>query len=232
MFNGKMKAITFSFDDASLQDRRLVELFNQCGLKGTFNVNSGLLGMPNRLLRCGVWVDHSKIAESEVRTLYAGHEVAVHTLSHPPLNECNDAEVIRQVEEDRLRLSELAGYEVVGMAYPCSTAASVSPRVKRLLAEHTGVRYARTTDDTHAFDSQTDLLQFNPTIHHFHWNKLSKLADRFLALQPETPQLFYIWGHGFEFDIDNSWEQMEEFCRKISGKEDVFYGTNRQVFGV
>lgn len=39
---GKHKALTFSFDDGRVEDRRLVELFNQYGMKGTFNLNSGL----------------------------------------------------------------------------------------------------------------------------------------------------------------------------------------------
>ena len=43
MWNGKKKAITFSFDDGVSQDIRLIELFNKYGLKGTFNLNSGFL---------------------------------------------------------------------------------------------------------------------------------------------------------------------------------------------
>ena len=43
MWNGKKKAITFSFDDGVTQDRRLVEIFNKYGLKATFNLNSELL---------------------------------------------------------------------------------------------------------------------------------------------------------------------------------------------
>ena len=46
MFGGKMKAITFSYDDGVTQDQRLISLFNKYGLKGTFNLNSGLLGKP------------------------------------------------------------------------------------------------------------------------------------------------------------------------------------------
>ena len=38
MFNGKMKALTFSYDDGVLQDERLIEIFNKYGLKGTFNI--------------------------------------------------------------------------------------------------------------------------------------------------------------------------------------------------
>ena len=45
MWNGKKKAITFSFDDGTIQDVRLIEILNKYGLKGTFNLNSSLLGL-------------------------------------------------------------------------------------------------------------------------------------------------------------------------------------------
>ena len=49
MFDGKFKAVTFSYDDGVTQDRRLIECFNKYGLRGTFNINSGLLGTENVL---------------------------------------------------------------------------------------------------------------------------------------------------------------------------------------
>ena len=39
---GKHKVLTFSYDDGRQEDRRLVEIFNRYGMKGTFNIN-GLL---------------------------------------------------------------------------------------------------------------------------------------------------------------------------------------------
>ena len=43
MWNGKNKAVTFSYDDGVTQDIQLVNLFNKYGLKCTFNLNSGLM---------------------------------------------------------------------------------------------------------------------------------------------------------------------------------------------
>ena len=39
---GKRKALTLSYDDGVEQDIRLIENMKQHGLKGTFNLNSGL----------------------------------------------------------------------------------------------------------------------------------------------------------------------------------------------
>ena len=41
---GKMKAVTFSYDDGVNQDISLAEIFSSYGLKGTFNINSGYFG--------------------------------------------------------------------------------------------------------------------------------------------------------------------------------------------
>ena len=63
------------------------------------------------------------------------------------------------------------------------------------------------------------------------YDKLMELADEFINSVPheKNPKIFYIWGHSYEFDIEDTWDKMEEFCKLISGKDDVFYGTNKQV---
>ena len=49
-------------------------------------------------------------------------------------------------------------------------------------------------------------------------------------MKPDTLKIFYIWGHSYELEDVAYWERMEEFCKKISGRDDIFYGTNREVF--
>lgn len=225
-FNGKKKAITFSYDDGVTQDIRLIELFNKYGLKCTFNLNSGFLGQSGELLREGVYVRHDKIAPELVRGVYEGHEVATHAVTHPDLTKLSDEEIIREIEDDRIRLSELVGYDVVGHAYPFGTC---DRRVADILDTRTGVKYARTVKSTYNFDIQTDLHLFNPTVyHHREMDEMFRLGEKFLNLKTDEPKLFYIWGHAYEFDIHNDWKRFEEFLEMISGREDIFYGTNAE----
>lgn len=224
-----MKALTFSYDDGVLQDIRLIELFNKYGMKATFNLNSELFGKENSFLRDGVRVNHTKVNAEDVKHIYEKHEVAVHTLTHPRLGDVDDREVIRQVEEDRLNLSELCGYEVVGMAYPLGTG-TYDERVVDLIREHTGVKYARNTTSTHNFEIQTNLFDFKPSVyHHREMEKMFQLGEEFISLKPDTPQLFYVWGHAYEFDIGNDWVRFEEFLKMMSGREDIFYCTNKEA---
>lgn len=230
MFNGKMKALTFSYDDGVTQDERLIGIFNKYGLKATFNLNSGLLGRSGELVRDGVRISHNKIAPADVQRVYAGHEIAAHTLTHPFLPKLEDEdEIVRQVEQDRLALSALCGYEVVGFAYP-GGGINHDRRVAEIIRRRTGVKYCRTTDSTRGFDPQAYLWEFNPTVyHHVEMDEMFRLGEAFLTMTPQTPQIFYVWGHAYEFDIRDEWGRFEEFCKMMAGRDDIFYGTNREI---
>lgn len=227
MWNGKKKAITFSFDDGTLQDVRLIEMLNKYNLKGTFNICSGLLGVPNTVVRYGRPIEHGKVRAEDVREIYTGHEVAVHTLTHPWLNRLDDDAVVREIEDDRLRLSELCGYEVFGMAYPFGV---YDERILELIRTRTGVKYSRTINNTRAFclPKGDELLTWHPSVYYIE-PELESVVDEFLALECDEPQLLYIWGHSFELDSDIDDATFERICKKLSGREDIFYGTNREV---
>ena len=228
-FQGKNKAVTFSYDDGMVQDIKLIELMNQYGIKATFNINSERLGAP----ALHEYKDHTicryRIRREDIRKIYEGHELAVHTLTHPRLTTLEEQEVIYQVEQDRLNLSELAGYEVVGMAYPCG-GVNNDDRVAEIIRKHTGVKYSRTITCNGSFAPQENLFRFDPTVYHLHWDEMMALGQQFVELKTDTPAVFYIWGHSYELDYKlNYWNKLEEFFRLIGNRDDIFYGTNREV---
>ena len=229
MWNGKLKAVTFSFDDAVLQDKRTIDILNKYNLKATFNLNSAYLGFKDEYKANGRTIRRDKFLPTQVKDIYKGHEVAVHTLVHAFLPDLEDDIVTWQVEQDRKMLSSLVGYEVVGMAYPCG-GVNNDDRVAGVIKNTTGVKYARTTVSTYNFDEQENLFRFNPTVYYCEVEKMFELAEKFINLKTDKPQIFYIWGHTYELDagvID--WEKFEELCKLISNKEDIFYGTNTEV---
>lgn len=228
MWNGKNKAVTFSFDDGVTQDIRLIKILNKYGLKATFNLNSEFLGLSGTLDRNGRTVRHDKVEQSKIKEIYKGHEVAAHTLTHPFLPSCTDEEIIRQVEKDRQNLSRLCEYEVVSMAYPCG-GENNNDRIAEIIENNTGIMLARTITSTYSFDAQDNLLRFNPTIHYID-ERLEEIVEEFLALESETPALLYIWGHSYEMDAEYiSWEKFENICQRLSFHNDIFYGTNKDV---
>lgn len=229
MFNGKMKAVTFSYDDGVKQDIRLIDIFNKYRLKATFNLNSELLGQDGYLMRDNRCISHIKNSPLDIKKIYEGHEVAVHTLTHSNLTTINDEEIIRQVEQDRMNLSALVGYDVIGMAYPCG-GVNNNQHVAHMIRNNTKIRYARTITSNHSFDLQNDLLRFDPTVyHHDEMDMMFELGEKFIEMKPDRPQILYIWGHSYEFDIRDDWGRFERFCRLICDHNDIFYGTNKEV---
>jgi hypothetical protein len=209
---GKHKALTMSYDDGRTYDRRLVELFNKYGIKGTFHLNSGFLG------------DDSHIARSEVKSLYAGHEVACHTVTHPTIARCAITDVVRQVLDDRQDLESLTCYPVRGLSYPNG---SYSETIKSVLPS-LGIAYSRVVGDTDSFELPGDLYEWKSTCHHTH--RLLENANAFLSLhKTQYLYLMYVWGHSYEFNDSGNWSLMEDFCKLAGNKEDTYYATNIQI---
>ncbi len=206
---GKHKALTMSYDDGRTADRRLVDIFNRNGIRGTFHLNSGFLGVN----------DH--IDPQEVKTLYAGHEVSCHTVTHPTIARCPLSEVAEEVLSDRRALEQLTGYPVRGLSYPNG---SLSREIEALLPA-CGIRYSRVVGSSDSFALPEDPLRWQATCHHNH--NLLELGDQFLALhKKQYLYLMYVWGHSYEFNDKNNWDLMETFCRKMGGQSDIWYCTN------
>lgn len=225
-FDGKTKVVTFSYDDGVTQDLRLIEILNRYGLKGTFNLNSGGFGGRESKDIEGTLVYRDKIFDRDVKRIYEGHEVASHTLNHPNLTELAEEKIIYQIEEDRRRLSELVGYEIVGLAYPCGY---VDDRVVNIIKEKTGIKYARTVNVTADFAPPKDLYRLDFTTRNF-GEGLFEIAEKFVNLKTDELRIFSVWGHSYEFDWHKDWHIFEEFCKIISGRDDIFYGTNKEIF--
>ena len=84
---GKKKALTLSYDDGVEQDIRLIEIMKKYGLKGTFNINSGMYASEDVVYEPGTI--HRRMSKNAVTELYknSGMEVAAHGLTHPPLTQ-------------------------------------------------------------------------------------------------------------------------------------------------
>lgn len=208
---GKHKVLTLSYDDGRVEDRRLVGLFNEYGVKGTFHLNSGLI-MENR------------IPLSEYKTLYEGHEVSVHTLTHPTIARSPIEQVVLQVMEDRKRLEEAVGYPVRGMSYPNG---SYSKEIMEILPS-LGIKYSRVVGSSNHFGMPDNFLEWKSTCHHNH--NLYQLGEEFVNLH-KTQYLYmmYVWGHSYEFTDRDNWNVMEDFLKLVSNREDVWYATNIEI---
>ncbi len=211
--HGKHKTLTMSYDDGKIFDRQLIAVFNKYGIKGTFHLNSGLVG-----------ADAERIQPDEFKELYEGHEVSCHTSTHPTIERCPLSQVVQQVIEDRKALEAAVGYPVRGMSYPNG---SYSKDIINMLPA-CGIEYCRVVGNTDDFAFPDNFLEWTSTCHHSH--NLMENARRFADLH-KTQYLYmmYVWGHSYEFDRDGTWDKIEEFCKFIGGRDDIWYATNIEI---
>jgi peptidoglycan-N-acetylglucosamine deacetylase len=211
---GHARAATLSFDDGRSEDRMLVALLNRHGLKATFNLNSTFLGRPDR------------VSPEELGAIYAGHEVGVHTLTHPWLSQLSDEGILREVWEDRQALEQMTGVIMRGLGYPFG---ECDERMRRIVAA-TGLRYGRTNKPTPDFGLPADWLMWNPTGH-------EKIADEAMFTrffdEPRWPQLrlLHLYGHSFEFAEAARLEKFTGTCSVLAAAKDlVWFATNAEVY--
>ena len=223
---GKRKAFTVSYDDGITQDIRFIELLNRYKLKGTFNLNSGLLGQSGIITIGKKPVAHNKVRPQDVKHIYAGHEVAAHGQYHSSICGIDSARCINEILTCRKELEALVERPLTGFAY--AFGAYDSTVVNAL--ESCGITYARTIQATHRFDIPEDFRIWNPTCHHDD-KMLPELTEKFLEETSPFPlqKLFYVWGHCYEFDQNDNWEYIEHFLETVSGHEDVWYATNGEI---
>ncbi len=209
---GKHKVLTMSYDDGRLEDRRLVSIFNKYGIRGTFNLNSGRTSDPQR------------VGPEEFKELYAGHEIACHTYTHPTISRCPTELVARQVLRDRMELEAVTGAPVRGLAYPNG---SYSKEIMDLLPL-LGIKYARVVPTTGGFGMPENYYEWRGTCHHN--QNLLERGREFLALyKTQYLYMMYVWGHSYEFPMYDNWSVMEDFCAMAGGRDDIWYATNIEI---
>jgi peptidoglycan/xylan/chitin deacetylase (PgdA/CDA1 family) len=221
---GKSKVLILSYDDGAKQDRELVQLMNKYHLIGTFHLNSNKLGSDK---------DFNYLKKEEIKDLYKGHEVSVHTANHPNLPDISKIGIIYEIVEDRKELERLVGYPVRGMAYPFgNTNDAVIEAINGL-----GIEYARTVGDSYNFEIPKDFLRWFPTMHQFakaYWEPnqpekdkkelelFYKKIDEFL--QTKELAVLDIWGHSWEMGTDqNKWNETEKFFKLLANNPTIYY---------
>ncbi len=210
---GKKKVVTFSYDDGSKNDVRLIELFNKYGIKGSFHLNGKN------------YINASEERIKELRELYKGHEISCHTLTHGWPSLIPEVSLINEVFTDRKVLENIARYAVIGMSYPSG---DFSPLAIKAM-ESCGIVYSRTTKSTNNFKMPESFMLWHPTCHH---NNAEERIDKFLEVIDSEwyGPLLYIWGHSHEFRSEQQWEDFEKALQKIANNDKIWYATNIEIY--
>ena len=221
----KEKAVTLSYDDCVFADRKLIEIMTENGLKGTFNINSGLFGET---------IGDRHLTAEEVKALYlpSGNEVAVHGLKHASLPEFDSARQINEIFSDRKNLEKLLGTPIRGMAY--ANHVEYSSEVIDVMKK-CGILYARTIHCSENFNMPNDWYKIQPTCSDLSPNAL-ELADKFVKSSmpiyywDRGPKLFYLYGHSRFTDERHAWDKFEQLAGVLGNRNDIWYATNMEIY--
>ena len=216
---GKTKAFNISYDDGVIQDIRFVEMLNRYGLKGTFNLNYGLM-------RSGFTWQHEsgmtvrRIPEDQIAAVYAGHEIASHSYSHPYFDNAAETEILKELGSDKFFLEKLLGREVAGYATPFYYYSDLMAQCVR----HCSFEYARISEESNDYSVPEDFYRWRGS--KFHWDSdLEEFVTGFLETDQELA-LCQLVGHSYDLDVMDLWDRTESvFCR-IASAGDIWAATH------
>ena len=219
---GKKKAFNVTYDDGVVQDIRFVELLNRYQLKGTFNLNSALL--ENEF----AWTHESgcvvkRLKTDQVVSLYTGHEIASHTLTHPYMDSLTKEEILHELSKDKANLEKLFCRDIKGFAVPVDYYSELI----ELCVKECGFEYARISEESHSFSPQKDFYKWRATIFHCD-DQLLNLTQQFVETDDELA-LFQIVGHSYDLDVENKWDTMNQIFGFISKQYDVLPMTSIEI---
>lgn len=212
--NGKAKAFNVTYDDGVLQDVRFVELLNKYNLKGTFNLNSGLIENEFEWAHENGYVV-KRLSKDKVVSLYQGHEIASHTLKHPYMDNLSESEILYELQADKANLEKLFGKEIKGFAVPFDYYSDLIEKC----VKQAGFSYARISEESRSFTPQTDYFKWKATVFHTDSN-LKELTQQFIESDQELA-LFQIVGHSYDLDIENMWDRLESIFIEIASQKDI-----------
>lgn len=200
------KYFLLSFDDGTVYDKRFVQLLNQYGIKGTFNLNSGLEDF--------VWYYEDKFpirrhTLSEVGDLYRGHEIASHSLHHHWLNTLTPPQLSREIGEDCDALKKMFGLQEIGFGVPFTACGA---REIKILRKY--VRYIRLSEFSDTFALPKD--PYHIPIHGLYNDADIREKITLFAGSALENALFVMAGHSYELEVLDHWEYMERLLQFIS----------------
>ena len=226
------KYFTMSFDDGTVQDKRIIQILKKYKVDCvTFFINTGLYGAKWSWVgeSAGMPDVHTRLTEAEICSgIYKGYDVAVHTLTHPSLIDCENDKVLKEVGNDATNIKSLTGIQPVGMAWP-GVHPAYTKNLINTIVQGTTVRFARTTKDTSSYRLPAAFMEWHPTCS-MSSSMLMPLAKRFLKRTDTEDTLFYVWGHGYELDLYDLWDEFEALIKTMSEADNIILVSNTEFY--
>lgn len=238
MLAGEQRIVTTSWDDGHPCDSALAEILTQYGIRATFYVP--LSNCEREVLPSGSLVE-----------LSTEFEIGAHTRTHADLRRLDDRALYDEVCTAKYELENLLGKPVRMFCYPRGK----HNRMVRQAVSRSGYIGARTTA---AFCTALSWKPFEmPTTFQFfphpNWLHLRhevctrnlsglrratktcfgktwvEIAQRLFDDMIEKGGVWHLWGHSWEIQEYNLWDDLRRLLEYVAHREGVVYLTNGQL---
>lgn len=207
--------LVLSFDDGPTEDIKLVELLNKYNMPATFNLNSGLEDF--------VWYYENRIPITRINFnenlhLYDKHEIASHTITHPYLTDLPDDILIKEVENDRLTLSNIFNRNVTSFAVPFT---ACTEREIDIIKNHTNIKAIRLSEYKDKYDFSIPNDDYHYKFNAFHDEPDLYEHIKIFSENTLDKSIFIIVGHSYEFKVKNDWTEIENLIKYIKSFDSI-----------
>jgi peptidoglycan/xylan/chitin deacetylase (PgdA/CDA1 family) len=219
---GKRGAIVSSWDDGIVTDKRLLNFYNKNNWHATWAISSGFLGQTR------FWPGRQKnmtyLSAEDLTTLYTGHEIASHSVTHPKFWEISLKQVEEEIFQDWLHLEKLVGYKIQGFVFPFNRGDSPEPFVQIL--KKLGLLYSR--------GAILSDLDFSPPQDFLSWHVHSNFRDVEKVWKPWSEsqlenKVLHFCGHSWELDENNGWSEFESFWNSVDTSQ-YWFASYKEVY--
>jgi peptidoglycan/xylan/chitin deacetylase (PgdA/CDA1 family) len=232
---------TTSWDDGHTSDHKLLELLAPLGIKGTLYIPQ----------KC----KYKSLRESEIRALSNYFEIGTHGLNHQSLTEANTAQIEFEVSGGKNYMEYTTGKKCEMFAYPYGafndeTDAAIRRNgllgarivnqdicdgeilngihlpVTLHVCRHTKGLTARF--NAHPSNKNSLSLEFLEALERFALNKNEEYS--WLDVAVYSYSIFHLWGHSWEIEQQNLWNDLRKFLSFVSSDSEVDYVVNSELF--
>ena len=209
------------WDDAILNDLRLIQILKKYKAKATFAVDAGNL---TEMRQTNAWpvkgTLFGKVSIGDIKTIYSEFEIASHGLTHKVLPGMSAAEMQREVVESKKLLESWLGRPIKGFVYPGCPYDDAAIEAVRAA----GYTWARTCQNAPDFDPAVNPLAMRTTVA-FNKPNFWQEFNRIKA----TGGVFIFWGHTF-FTTEAQWADIEAKIARLSQDPAVVWVNTSDLF--
>ncbi len=234
---------TSSWDDGSIHDLRLADLLAKYNIRGTFYIP-----IKNK-------ERNDSLSPFQINEISKVFEIGGHTHSHAILPDISDRDAEVEIKDSKKSIEDIIGMKINAFCFPrgehkkkhiemvkdagflfgrtvgyMRTGNNILDRRRGLM--HTTLQFYPHKPHTYFLSAlkRRDLKALHLLSSNLIWGLSWKsLLDAIFLRVKDRMEVFHLWGHSWEIEEYDLWEELEEFLKKVK-ENDFVCKTNTELW--